>query len=170
MKGVHIQDPWVAGVGEKTPAQAFFEAYAKNVDAGEFFDIPLTRWYAPKAVYHAQNAVEYHGAEAIGEWMRGPVFGNFERVRHDLGAYWEIIPDQGDSIVFMRATRHVYMKGNKTEQPDVTVPMLWVCTIGAADSDDGYQGLQFKDIHLGWDTAKVAALMRERGRSYQGAS
>lgn len=67
MKNVHIQNPWIAGEGEKTAAQAFFEAYAKNIDAGEFLNVPLTKWYAPKAVFHSQNGVDYHGADAIGE-------------------------------------------------------------------------------------------------------
>ena len=166
---MHIQDPWISGEGEKTAAQAFFEAYVKNVDAGDYRDTPLTKWYSPKAIFHAQNGTVYDGDEAIGEWMRGPVFGVFEMVKHDFGSYYEILPEKGDSLVFMRATRHVYMKGNRDE-PDVTVPMLWNCTIGPADSKDGYNGLQFKEIFLGWDTSKVAMLMQKRNESYQGAS
>ena len=103
--------------------------------------------------------------------MRGPVFGVFERVRHDLGAYHEILGDTAgaESTVFIRATRNIWMKGNKTDKPDVSVPMLWVCTIGPAESLDAYKGLQFKEVHLGWDTVQVAALFRERNSSYQGA-
>lgn len=102
--------------------------------------------------------------------MRGAVFGVFEKVAHTLGAYYEILAESGDSTVFMRAMRHVFLKGNQSKDPDVTVPMLWICTIGAAASADGYNGLQFKEVHLGWDTAQVADLFRERNQSYQGAS
>lgn len=99
------------------------------------------------------------------------VFGVFEKCKHTWNAYYEILPFDGDSTVVWRAIRQLWIKGNKREDADVDVPMLWICKIGKAESEDGFGGLQYKEIHLSWDTAKVAQLMRERGlAAYQGVA
>ncbi|KAF2482470.1 hypothetical protein BDY17DRAFT_324750 [Neohortaea acidophila] len=169
-KAVRFADPWIPNASDRTPKQAFLEAYVVHVEAGEYTTVPLTKWYSPHCTFHTQNGTNYHGADAIGKWMRGPVFGAFEKVQHDLGAYVEIQKDEESSWIFFSATRNVFLKGNTGETPDVTVPVLWECVIGPAESEDGFDGLQFKMVRLCWDTAGVAAKMRERRQSYQGAS
>jgi hypothetical protein len=50
-------------------------------------------------------------------------------------------------------TRNIWVPGNNAEEPTVSAPLSWICTIGPADSADAVDGLNFKEVWLYWDTA-----------------
>ncbi|KAK4555444.1 hypothetical protein LTR86_007741 [Recurvomyces mirabilis] len=159
---IHIESPWAAESGMKTGVQRFLEGYISDVDKQLFTTVPMTRWYSAEAVFHAQDGKDYLGAESIGSWMRGTVFGAFEKVTHDLNSYYEIsgADEGGSSLVFFHAMRRVFLKGNLSEQSDVVVPLLWLCRVGKADSEVAPMGLQLQEVWMSWDTGAVLRALK----------
>jgi hypothetical protein len=84
-------------------------------------------------------------------WMK-QIFGQFERLRHDLLKIRDIEQDDGSSVVMVQMVRNLWMLGNTGEKPDVSAPTFWLCRIGPADHPDAFNGLQFKEVWLYWDT------------------
>lgn len=92
-------------------------------------------------------------------WMKG-LFAPFEKFDHLIHYVREIARDgeeNGLVTLDFRCTRQIWIKGNKSEKPDVEVPMYWSSTIGPGE--EGYNGLQFREVHLFWDTGPLMKLM-----------
>ncbi|KAJ6080287.1 hypothetical protein N7467_010040 [Penicillium canescens] len=60
-------------------------------------------------------------------------------------------------------TRNIWLSGNDTEEPTVSVPLSWISIVGPADFADAVDGLNFK-VWLYWDRA---LLMKRQGRLFQ---
>lgn len=91
-------------------------------------------------------------------WMK-KLFGQFEGLRHDIVNIWEIRQNDNSSTLFVQMVRNIWIPGNKTEKPEVSAPTFWVCSIGTADNEDAFAGLQFKEVWLYWDTALLAPFL-----------
>lgn len=141
---------WEAA-GPQTPAQRFFKAYVDTVDSGGFNHGSGQRFYAKDATFHNQNGVHYVGGDEMWAWMK-QLFKQFERLRHDYLRLWEIRSDDGTSQIFSQNVRNIWLPGNNTDTPSVSVPMSFVCRIGPADVPDTVEALQFKEVWLYWDT------------------
>ena len=87
------------------------------------------------------------------------LFGQFERLRHDILNVWEIKQDDASSLFFVQMVRNVWIPGNKTDKPEVSAPTFWVCKIVLADDEQAFEGLQFKEVWLYWDTALLAPFL-----------
>ena len=133
------------------------------VDAGNFpLDANWARFHSPQAVFYAQDGTIYRGTKEIGPWAVS-VFQRFDKVNHKLGAWYEWDNGDGTYTVHFRAIRRLWLKGHQGDEPDIVAPMSWMCTIGLADSEDGHDGLQMKEIRLFWDTGLVVKAMQSRG-------
>jgi len=89
------------------------------------------------------------------------IFGQFERIRHDLLKIWDIKQDDGTSIVMVQMVRNLWMLGNTSENPGVSPPTFWLCTISPADHLDAFNGLQFKEVWLYWDTMLLVPFIKD---------
>lgn len=148
-------------LGPQSPAQVFYKEYVSTMDSGGFNQGSGTCFYAPSVIYHAPNGTTYHDGDQMWRWMR-ELFAPFERLNHPIHSVREIAhtdDDAGTVTLYARATRRLWMNGNKSDKPDVEVPMFWMCTIGPAETKDGFGGLQFKEVWLFWDTAVLTPFM-----------
>ena len=93
------------------------------------------------------------------EWMKA-LFALSSRMQHPIGYAEELARPNGSHQLSLRFTRNLWMQGSNTEgKHDVSVPVSWVCTIGKADSPEGHNGLQMKEVHLLWDTGVLAPFL-----------
>lgn len=75
------QGPWNEST-RSVPSLAFLEAYTNNVKACNFGG-PYHDWFTASAMYYNMDGKVYDGGEAIWDWMRGELFGPFERIGED---------------------------------------------------------------------------------------
>lgn len=141
-----ISNPWIwYNDEEKTPTQKFFEAYANAVNTRTFGEASITRWYAPSIVTRSETLKEFHGAQAMADWMRDLLIP-FERINHIPETYLEYTNPDGTVCVHARFLRQLWLKGNTSDEPE------------PAETEDGYNGLQWKELQLFWDKTKLVSL------------
>jgi len=150
-------DQWRKGSFE-TASQRFFAEYAKTVDNYGFTSGSGSRFYGKDVVFHNQNNVDYHGSDQMWSWMK-QIFGQFEHLRHDIHWAWDIEQTNGESKLIVQMTRNIWIKGSHAKEPEVSAPAMFICTIGPADHPDAFEGLQFKEVWLYWDTMLLAPHM-----------
>src|SRR6201996_4520289 len=143
-----------------TPAQQLFVSYSDTVDSKGFTQGSGSKYYSKDVVFHNQNNAEYHGPDQMWAWMK-KIFGQFERLRHDPLKIWDIKQDDGSSVVMVQMVRNLWVLGNTGEKPDVRAPTFWLCTIGPADHPDAFNGLQYKEVWLYWDTMLLKPFMKD---------
>ncbi|KAE8361669.1 hypothetical protein BDV27DRAFT_147623 [Aspergillus caelatus] len=156
---------WVAK-GPQSPAQEFFKNYVDTVDANGFENGSGTRFYAKDAIFHNQNNAQYHGGDEMWAFMK-KLFGGFRRMRHDFINVFEIENDDSTIQLISQNVRNIWMPGNETDQPSVSIPMSWICQIGPADEPGTVNGLQYKEVWLYWDTALLAPFLPEDAVAFQ---
>lgn len=151
----------IRALGPQTPAQWFLVAYATVVNVGGYNDPASSglRFYAPSVKYHNTNGVVYYGGEQMWDWMK-ELFEPFEKMEHPLHHILEISRPDGTAFLNFRCTRKIWLKNTsdkgKERKADVEAPMFWSCTIGPAEGEgQGEGGLQFKEVHLFWDTGPL---------------
>lgn len=153
-----IANPWIwYNDEEKTPTQMFFEAYANAVNTRTFDEAPMTRWYAPSVNTRSETLKEFHGAQAMADWMRD-LFIPFERIHHIPETYLEHTNPDGTVSVYATCLWQFWLKGNMSDEPDSNTPLAWVAKVGLAETEDGYNGLQWKELQLFWDKTKLVSL------------
>ena len=138
--------------GPKTSVQQFIKQYVETVDSNGFNTGSGSRFYSNEVVFHNQNNAEYHGGEEMWAWMK-LLFGQFRRLKHDILNVWEISNDDETSTLMLQGVRNIWLSGNFTHTPTVSIPMSWVSRIGPADSPEAVNGLQFQEVWLYGDTA-----------------
>ncbi len=144
-----------------TTAQKFFESYKTGVEHNEFRKREfISRYYAPDVVFHNCNATTYHGQDEMYVWMKD-LFAPFEKMWHPIQHCMEISNGDGTCLLYMRWERHIWMKGNEDEEPDVKSPMFFEVLVGPAGEGEGQGtlGLQMKEVRLYWDTAPLMKFM-----------
>jgi hypothetical protein len=99
-------------------------------------------------------------------WMKR-LFGQFKSMRHDFHRLWEVKNDDGTVSIMSQWTRNIWLPGNNTEEPTVSIPLSWICTIGSADSANDLDGLNFKEVWLYWDTALLGKYLPKEAVVFQ---
>ncbi|KAF2159790.1 hypothetical protein M409DRAFT_29789 [Zasmidium cellare ATCC 36951] len=144
----------------ETRTEKFFEAYANAVNTRAFSESPLTKWYAPSIVTRSETLKEFHGVQAMADWMRD-LFIAFERINHIPETYLEYRNPDGTVTVHATFLRHFWLKGNKGEEPDSNTPVAWFAKVEPAETEDGYDGLHWKELQLFWDKTKLVELFEK---------
>lgn len=138
--------------GAQTPAQRFFKKYVDTVDSHGFNHGSGLQFYSNEVIFHNQNNAQYNGGDEMWAWMKR-LFGQFEKMRHDLSNLWEVKNEDATVAILSQWTRNIWIAGNTTDEPSVSIPLCWICTIGPADSAGAVDGLSFREVWLYWDTA-----------------
>jgi hypothetical protein len=94
-------------------------------------------------------------------------FRTIERLRHDFHSLWEVKNDDGTTTIMTQWTRNIWLPGNNTEEPTVSVPLSWISIIGPADLADAVDGLNFREVWLYWDTALLAKYLPKEAVVFQ---
>ncbi|KAJ5317074.1 hypothetical protein PENANT_c029G05446 [Penicillium antarcticum] len=150
----------------ETPAQQFFKKYVDTVDSYGFNHGSGLRFYSKDVIFHNQNNAQYNGGDEMWAWMKR-LFGQFERLRHDFHGLWEINNEDGTTTIISQNTRNIWLPGNSTEEPTVSIPLSWISRIGPADLGDAVDGLHFKEVWLYWDTALLAQYLPKEAVVFQ---
>lgn len=142
-------------------ALRFVHKYIKAVTSDLSLPYSDTKFYAPSSIFFDTTNVTYHGAEAIKAWMLN-LFSPFDRV--DLqGMSFMVIDESTENTAFYTATVETmvkfYVKGDPSP---ILAPRLFVFEIRDSESDDGFDGLQFFNIKLYWDTALLTNEIKRR--------
>jgi hypothetical protein len=148
----YVSAPTWDATGPQTPVQQFFKKYVDTVDSYGFNHGSGLRFYAKDVIFHNQNNAQYNGGDEMWAWMKR-LFGQFERLRHDFHNLWEVKNEDGTTTIMTQWTRNIWLSGNDTAEPTVSIPLSWVSIIGPADFADAVDGLNYKEVWLYWDTA-----------------
>jgi hypothetical protein len=116
----------------ETPAQKFFKKYVDTVDSYGFNHGSGLRFYSKDVIFHNQNNAQYNGGDEMWAWMK-QLFGQFQRLRHDFHTLWEIKNDDGTTTILSQWTRNIWLPGNTTEEPTVSIPLSWISRVGSAE-------------------------------------
>jgi hypothetical protein len=152
--------------GPETPAQQFFKKYVDTVDSYGFNHGSGLRFYSKDVIFHNQNNAQYNGGNEMWAWMKR-LFGQFKSMRHDFHSLWEVKNDGGTATIMSQWTRNIWLPGNNTEEPTVSIPLSWISIIGPADSADALDGLNFREVWLYWDTALLAKYLPKEAVVFQ---
>lgn len=142
-------------------ALRFVHEYIKAVTSDPSLSYSDTKFYAPSSIFFDTTNVTYSGAEAIKTWMI-KLFSPFDKV--DLqGMSFIVIDESTENKALYTATVETMMKFYVKGDPSpILVPRLFIFEIRDSDSDDGFDGLQFFDIKLYWDTALLTNEIKRR--------
>jgi hypothetical protein len=146
--------------GPSTPSQRFFKEYVETVDSKGYDIGSGLKYYSPDVTFHNQNNAVYHGGEEMWAWMK-KLFGVFERIRHDWVHFIEIERDDGTSQIYTQNVRNLWLLGNKSEEPTVSIPVTMIAVIGKSGREETPEGLEFKEVWLYWDTALLLPFLEK---------
>jgi hypothetical protein len=146
--------------GPSTPTQRFFKQYVEAVDSKGYNIGSGLKFYSPDVTFHNQNNAVYHGGEEMWAWMK-KLFGVFEQIRHDWIHFVEIERDDGTSQIYTQNVRNLWLLGNKSEEPTVSIPVTMIAVIGKSGREETPEGLEFKEVWLYWDTALLLPFLEK---------
>ncbi|KAK6207704.1 hypothetical protein QIS74_12785 [Colletotrichum tabaci] len=144
--------------GPTTPAQRFFQQYVNAVDSRGYDTGSGLKFYSSDVTFHNQNNAVYHGGDQMWVWMK-KLFGVFERIHHDWIQLLEIKLDDGRSKIYTQNVRNLWVNGNKSETPSVSIPITMIAIIGKSNDDNTPEGLNFKEVWLYWDTSLLTPFL-----------
>ena len=142
-------------------ALRFVHKYVKAVGADLSLPYSDTKFFAPSAVFFDTKNVTYTGAAAIKTWML-KLFSPFDKMELD-GMNFIVIDESTESNALYTATVETMVKFFVKGDPvPIFVPRLFIFEIRDSVSEDGFDGLQFYDIKLYWDTALLSNEIKRR--------
>jgi hypothetical protein len=162
----HIAGAQWENDGPSTPTQRFFKQYVAAVDSKGYDVGSGLKFYSPDVTFHNQNNAVYHGGEEMWAWMK-KLFGVFERIHHDWIHFVEIERDDGTSQIYTQNVRNLWLLGNKSEEPTVSIPVTMIAIIGKSGSEETPEGLHFKEVWLYWDTALLLPFLEKEAVVFQ---
>jgi hypothetical protein len=144
-------------------APRFIEAYANDVVADLTLPYSPTKYYSPSCTFSDTTNVKYHGALQIKSWMHN-LFSPFSKIEFTGLSF--LVIDESDAeekmplyMVNAEFMTKYYFKG---DPEPVLAPRLFVFTISRSEAEGGFDGLQYVDVKLYWDTALVKEEKRRR--------
>lgn len=131
------------------PALSYFESYVRTVDSCVFTG-PCTRWYAQSATFHNQDLTVYGSGSEIWEWMKGPLFGGFEKMEGEVVRILvvelvvELAAEKGEEkwLLVLDELRTFWFRGQGGKDRKVTVPRALQFVVGRAEDGEGEGGWQ----------------------------
>lgn len=151
----------------KVAALKFFEKYNAAVIACTFND-PYHKWFAPSAKFWANDGTYYDGGDEIWEWMKGALFGAYEKLEPTDLISTVILNghEKGDRII-QQQTMTFWFKSDKEGEENLKgegVPIRRTIEFVSGPSEvegQGTDGLQYYVGKTFWDTE---LLTKERAR------
>ena len=153
-------------------ALRFVESYSTEVCQDLTLPYSSTKYFSPTCDFHDTSNVTYHGADAIKAWMQ-QLFSPFDKL--DIPTRKAIVIEHSTSrdshtngieqspiyTVVVEHDAHHWFKG---DSEPIVVSRAMIMEISASVTDDGFDGLQFSNVRLYWNTA---LLVEERKRRVQ---
>jgi hypothetical protein len=140
--------------------------YFSDVTGSLALSYPDTQYYSASAKFFDTKNRTYVGAKAIKKWMR-ELFSPFDRLSLVGMSFLVVEEDSVEGVGNLERTWTViaetmvgyYIKGDPEA---ILVPRLFVFVIKEGESGDGWDGLQFFDVKLYWDTALLLDEIKRR--------
>ena len=145
----------------KNRALRFIEAYAHNIASDLTLTYPDEKWYSPNCVFFDTTNITYIGAKAIKTWML-ELFSPFDRVGLEALSFQvvdESTDGKADYTVNAEFMIAYFLKGDPVP---IFAPRIFVFVVRNTESDEGYDGLQYTDVKLYWDTDLVKSEAKRR--------
>lgn len=146
-------------------ALRFIETYANELVADLSLPYSATKYYSPSCIFFDTTNVTYTGATEIKAWMQ-QLFSPFDKVEFEGLSF--LVIDESDAqgerpyyTVNAEFMAKYYFKG---DLEPVQVPRLFVFTIGKSETEDGFDGLQYVDVKLYWNTSPVKDEIKRRSQ------
>jgi hypothetical protein len=143
-------------------ALRFIEGYVRNISSDITLSYPDTKWYSPNCIFFDTTNVTYTGAKAIKTWML-KLFSPYDRLGAE-GMRFQVV-HESDEISGAKYTVNAelmtafYLKG---DPEPVLIPRIFVFVIEDSETKEGFDGLQYTDVRLYWDTDLVKSEARRR--------
>jgi hypothetical protein len=145
----------------------FIEAYTNEVSSSLTLSYPDTQYYSPTCNFFDTTNKNYVGATAIKTWML-KLFSPFSKVGIEPTSFL-VIDEGGDEkewTVYFECMVDYYLKADQEKGRDevpILAPRIFVFVIGEEEEGSGgFDGLQFRDVKLYWDTALVSNEVKRR--------
>ncbi len=152
-------------------ALRFVHKYFSDVTGSLALSYPDTQYYSPSAKFFDTKNRTYIGAKAIKKWML-ELFSPFDKLSLAGMSFFVVEEDterEGGKLertwtVNAETMVGYYVKGDPEA---ILVPRLFVFVIKEGETGEGWDGLQFFDVKLYWDTALLLDEIKRRKVSKQ---
>lgn len=138
----------------KVPALNFFEKYDAVVKTCDFSG-PYHDWFAPSAMFYANNGTTYNNGSEIWSWMKSPaLFGDFSHVTPENRITTVILNghEKGDRLIHQQ-DMVFYPKEGKFKEVGISVRRTIEFVSGPSEvPGQGTDGLQYYVGKTFWDT------------------
>lgn len=149
-------------------ALSFIEAYVSNIASDLTLSYPDTKWYSPTCHFFDTTNTTYIGAKAIKTWML-ELFSPFDRVGVESMSS-QVVDESntsntstgGKGALFTANSELMISYYPKGDPKPILAPRMFVFVIEDAVTEEGFEGLQFTDVKLYWDTDLVKSEMKRR--------
>lgn len=165
-----IEGQRLSAEGPQNMAQAFFIGYVEDlkrvVDEGGVNREFGRRWYTPDMEFHNTNGVVYTG-EQITAWGYD-LFAPFSMVAHSVDHLLSINHPNGFVKIYAYGKRILKLKDNKAKStPDFEIPFAARLTLGPATNGPGFQGNQWHQFYLYWDTGVLKSVLQDEATVFE---
>jgi hypothetical protein len=136
-------------------ALRFVESYAEELSSDLALPFSPTKYFSPSCTFYDTSNVTYRGFREIKAWMQR-LFTPFDKLDF-TGLSFLVVDESGRGLgpnytVIAEFIGNHYFKG---DPEPIVVPRLMVFTLAESETDDGFDGLQYVDVKLYWNTALV---------------
>ncbi|KAH6692160.1 hypothetical protein DL95DRAFT_430556 [Leptodontidium sp. 2 PMI_412] len=137
-------------------ALRFVEPYTKEMTSNLTLLYASTKYFSPSCAFHDTTNVTYRGAENITTWVRG-LFSLCIAVGES--------EEQGNSPKYTVIGEFHGKYWFRGDGEPILAPRAVFFTIVASETEDGFDGLQFSELNLYWNTVLVKDEKVRRSRS-----
>jgi hypothetical protein len=142
-------------------ALRFLESYALAVESDLSLPYPNTKYYSLPCPFFDTTNVTYTGADAIKTWML-KLFSPFDKVRLESLNFMVVDESESGKAYYTVNAEFMAKYWLKGDPEPILAPRLFVFTVTDTETEDGFDGLQFSEVHLYWDTALVSNEAKRR--------
>ena len=137
-------------------ALRFVEAYATEITSDLNLPYSSTKYFSPSSTFYDTTDVTYRGAENIKTWMLS-LFSPFDKL--EFTGLSSIVIDEselgGGSPKYTVIAEFLGKHWFKGDPEPILAPRAMIFTIVASETEDGFDGLQYSEVRLYWNTALV---------------
>jgi hypothetical protein len=142
-------------------ALRFIEDYSNSIGADLTLSYPDTKYYGPHCTFFDTANVTYTGATAIKAWMK-QLFAPFDKLHYEGTRFLVVDESEGNGAKYTVVAEGMMYYWLKGDPEPILAPRIFVFSISEAETSEGFDGLQFSDVRLYWNTALVTSEAQRR--------
>ncbi|KAH6714612.1 hypothetical protein BKA61DRAFT_632394 [Leptodontidium sp. MPI-SDFR-AT-0119] len=137
-------------------ALRFIESYTKEMTSNLTLPYSSTKYFSPSCTFHDTTNVTYRGAGNVKTWIQG-LFSPFDKLEFTPLSCIALdeSEEQGNLPKYTVIGEFDGKYWFRGDPEPILAPRAVFFTIVASETEDGFDGLQFSEVSLYWNTALV---------------